>query len=413
MPQQPEPLRALALLIAPWVLISPERKIRGLVSTRNYAGIAIVGGGPGGLALARLLQMRGFWVQVLEKDSSPDARSQGGTLDLHHDSGQVAIEAMQLQREFARLSRPEGQATRILDKTGRVLLDEQPGPDELFRPEIDRSDLRKLLLGSLAPDTVTWNAHVSSIEPCEGGRWRLVHGEGVSHEYDLVVGCDGAWSRIRRALSLEEPVYSGITSIESDIRFADRTVPELSKRIGPGSLFALGDGKVLSAQRGSSGNIRVSAGFAVDQDWLSRCGIDFTLPEVARAALRDEFAGWAEEWVKIWGAVDGPFTPRLYYRLSPEHRWQTHDGITLLGDAAHLMTPFGGQGANLAMLDAVDLADCLCDTSFATRTDSLRAFEDKMCRRSSDAAGQTQKNQDLFFGPNAAERLAELLQNHT
>jgi 2-polyprenyl-6-methoxyphenol hydroxylase-like FAD-dependent oxidoreductase len=217
---------------------------------------------------------------------------------------------------------------------------------------------------------------------------------------------------VRRELSLDEPVYSGITSIEANIRLADHTVPELSARIGLGSYFALGDGKALMAQRQCNGDIRVSAAFAVSEDWLTTCGIDFSDSNAARAALQSEFAGWAGEVQSIWDAVEDSFIPRPYYRLPYLHRWETRAGVTLLGDAAHVMTPFAGQGANLAMLDAVDLADCLCDAGFAGQVEALQAFEDKMCIRSGAAALETQKNQELFFGPRAAERVAELMQGH-
>ncbi len=142
--------------------------------------IAIIGGGPSGLTLARLLQLRatgaaaGTRVLVFERDASPEARSQGGSLDLHHNSGQLAISACELDEEFARLSRPEGQTFNVYDIHGAVALHRPPPPPgatgELSRPEIDRRTLRDLLAGSLLPGTLQWNKQLTKVCFFRGGK---------------------------------------------------------------------------------------------------------------------------------------------------------------------------------------------------------------------------------------------------
>lgn len=89
--------------------------------------VTIIGGGPGGLTLARILQKRGYEVTVYERENSASSRGQGGTLDLHAESGQEALKEAGLIDKFWEHARPEGQDTRILDKTGKVLGDKNMG----------------------------------------------------------------------------------------------------------------------------------------------------------------------------------------------------------------------------------------------------------------------------------------------
>ena len=106
--------------------------------------IAIIGGGPGGLTLARILQKHGIHATVYEQEHSANARSQGGSLDLHHESGLKALREADLFNDFLKCARYESQHMRVLDKKGVVYLDEgEMGPlpeigDEQSRPEIDR-----------------------------------------------------------------------------------------------------------------------------------------------------------------------------------------------------------------------------------------------------------------------------------
>ena len=356
--------------------------------------------------------MRGFTVHVYERDASPEARTQGGTLDLHADSGQIAIEALGLQSEFARLSRPEGQATRILDQHANVLLDEVPAPDDLFRPEIDRGDLRNLLLHSLRPGTVQWNTRVVTTTEL-GTRRVLVFEDGIETTVDLLIGCDGAWSHLRSLLTPGKPIYSGITYVETGIPLADTNAPEIAEIVGNGSMFALADEKAIMAQRNGGGYIRLYLAFAVEENWAQECGINFRLASRARAALLELFHGWHPQLRRILEVSEDRFLPRPLFRLPYPQQWPTQSTLTLLGDAAHLMTPFAGQGANLAMLDAVDLANHLTSPGFPTTLDALRAFESTMLQRSNAAAAETQTNQDICFGPNPAQSLAEVMQAHT
>lgn len=381
-------------------------------NTIKQLQIAIIGTGPGGLTLARLLQQRGFAVTVYERDASRDARPQGGTLDLHDDSGQRAIRAMGLEQEFAAVSRPEGQATRLMNKSGRVLWDEVPEEGENFRPEIDRSTLRDLLMDSLLPQTILWDSQVVQLTALPNEKWLVATRDDRQNIYDLVVGCDGGSSQARAPLSSAVPIYSGVTYIESGIVSSDTAAPDISSLVGGGTLFALGDAKAIIAQRNGGGYLRLYIAFATEETWNKNCGIDFNVPASARTALLNLFVDWAPELRRLIEGTEDRFIARPLYRLPFAHHWQTRPGLTLLGDAAHLMTPFAGQGANLAMLDAVDLVDCLTDATFPSLTEALAAFEKTMLERSHHAATETQYNQELCFGPEAAERFAQQMQSY-
>ncbi|MEV0150459.1 MULTISPECIES: FAD-dependent monooxygenase [unclassified Nonomuraea] len=113
--------------------------------------VSIVGAGPGGLTCARILQRHGIPVTVYDRDPHPEARNQGGTLDLHADDGQLALREAGLIDAFFRLARPEGQEMRRLDPAGRLLGHHVPAEGELFKPEIDRGRLREAFSGWSPP----------------------------------------------------------------------------------------------------------------------------------------------------------------------------------------------------------------------------------------------------------------------
>ena len=120
----------------------------------SSASIAVVGGGIGGLVLARILQRHDISCTVYELDATADARRQGGLLDLHVESGQLALREAGLHDEFCRLVRPQAEAIRVMDKAGTVFIDQAPpdSSDTSGRPEVDRTELRALLLDSLTRD---------------------------------------------------------------------------------------------------------------------------------------------------------------------------------------------------------------------------------------------------------------------
>ncbi|WP_067814305.1 FAD-dependent oxidoreductase [Actinomadura kijaniata] len=343
--------------------------------------IAIVGAGPGGLVCARVLQRHRIPVTVFEREADLAARSQGGSLDIRADTGQPALRAAGLFEEFLALARPEGQETRLMDRDATLLHHHLPQPGDVAAPEIDRGRLRALLLDSLAPGTVRWGQAARAAAPLPDGGARLELADGTVEDFDLVVGADGAWSRIRPAVSDARPVHGGIDFVEIHFADADERHPAIADLVGNGSMFANAGRKSLIAQRDGDGGIRVYAAFRGPLDWNADLDLDDT--DAVRARLLDIYEGFDDRLLDLLRRNEGPFISRPLYVLPVPHTWERVPGITLLGDAAHLMPPVG-VGANLAMLDGAELAQAVI--AHPTIDAALNAYESVMLPRSAEEA---------------------------
>jgi 2-polyprenyl-6-methoxyphenol hydroxylase-like FAD-dependent oxidoreductase len=370
-----------------------------MVNMKAGARIAIVGGGPGGLTLARILQTRGINVEVFERDHDANERPQGGTLDLHPESGQIAVHLAGLDEQFRAIARYEDQGMVRLGKTGQVLFEMKTEEGSGDRPEVDRTALRQMLLDSLEPSVVRWGSNLSAIRQTDDGRYELELKEAIEGPFDLVVGADGAWSRVRPLVSNATPTYTGVTFIEFGLDEVDQKHPAVAHLVGHGSMFALAENKGLIAQRNGHGHIRVYAGMRVEQGWETSHGFDATNAHSAREWLLDQFAGWDERLLALIRESDDRFVVRPLFMLPVGHRWSFRSGVTLLGDAAHLMSPFSGEGVNLAMTDAADLAIAIseCDTL----DEAVCRYEQKMFTRAEEAARGADEGLNKAFSANS------------
>jgi 2-polyprenyl-6-methoxyphenol hydroxylase-like FAD-dependent oxidoreductase len=358
------------------------------------ARISVIGAGPGGLTCARILQQRGIEVTVHDREPDPDARNQGGTLDLRADDGQLALREAGLIDEFFKLARPEGQEMRQMDLTGEILFHSVPEADDLFKPEIDRGQLRDLLLTSLRPGTVQWGRTLVSIGgPADGPR--LLHfADGTSVETDLVIGADGAFSKVRPAVSSAVPGYTGVSFLEAWFSDVDNRHPDIAQLVGPGSAAAADGDRGLFAQRNSGNHIRVYIIQRVPADWITASGLTTEDTAGIRARLLDEFADWSPRLRRMITDNEGPYVDRPLFALPVPHTWEHVPTVTLLGDAAHLMPPLG-VGVNLAMLDACDLALALADSS--TVDEAIRTYEKVMLPRSAEMARMTENGGEFLL----------------
>ncbi|MEU2247137.1 NAD(P)/FAD-dependent oxidoreductase [Streptomyces sp. NPDC019224] len=341
--------------------------------------IAVIGAGPGGLTCARILQRYGIPVTVHDRESGPWSRDQGGTLDLDEDNGQKALREAGLLDDFFRLSRPEGQEMRQLDTSGRVLFHHVPGAGERFKPEIDRGTLRRLLLDSLEPGTVRWSRTLRSVEGPAGGPRRLRFADGTVVEADLVIGADGAWSTVRRALSDATPEYTGTSFLEAWFHDVENEHPAVAALVGPGSAAAADGERGLFAQRNSDDHIRVYVIQRVPADWITAAGLAVEDTAAIRSLLLERYRDWAPDLRRLFTDNDGRYVDRPIHALPVPHTWDHDPAVTLLGDAAHLMPPLG-VGVNLAMLDAFELALALARHD--TVGEAVRAYEGTMLPRS-------------------------------
>ncbi|MEV5770709.1 FAD-dependent monooxygenase [Streptomyces antimycoticus] len=365
--------------------------------------IAIVGAGLGGLALARVLHVNGIDAVVYEREASRDARGQGGMLDIH--SGQRALREAGLIDQFHAIARGEGQDMRLLEPDGTLLLQEDtPDDAPLERPEVDRADLRNLLLDSLPEGVVRWGRAFTS---ADSGLLRFA--DGSSATYDLLVGADGAQSRVRALLTDARPEHIGQNIVEVGIPDIDHTHPDLAAMVGRGNYWVLGNGLSLAAQRNGDGRVRIGLSFYnTAEDWFATSGIPFDDPAAARARLIDLLAGWDSRFTALIAACDDTVVPRSITTLPIGLTWPSTPDVTLLGDAAHLMPPVG-EGANMALLDGA-----LLGLALAAHPDdfpaAVKEYEREMFERTSAAARMSADMQELLMSPDAAQKLLAFFQ---
>ncbi|WP_158989830.1 NAD(P)/FAD-dependent oxidoreductase [Mucilaginibacter sp. L196] len=379
------------------------------MSSINNKTIAIVGGGPGGLTLARLLQMNGANVKVYDRDLNKDARVQGATLDLHEESGLHALHQAGLMDAFNANYRPGADALRIADKDANILWDDDATPrEETNRPEIDRGPLRKILLESLQPDTVVWDSNFVSLTP-EGNGWKLHFKNGTSAIADIVIGADGANSKIRPYITPIKAFFAGMTAIEGAVYNAEVASPKIYKLLNDGKIFAMGDSKSFIVSSKGDGSMTFYPGFNSTENWSKNSGIDFNDKAQVLAWFKQEFTGWDEVWQEVFENAEPKFIPRPQYCMPLDQTWEALPNLTMLGDAAHLMPPYAGEGVNMAMLDAVELAECLLNDSYTDTKSAIAAYEKQMRKRASEIAAITLESTAALHSPGAINYLISII----
>ncbi|KAF2120146.1 hypothetical protein BDV96DRAFT_595722 [Lophiotrema nucula] len=341
--------------------------------------IAIIGAGLGGCILARLLHQNNMPCTIIEGEASIDYRSQGGTLDLRRPSGLLAVRKAGLCDEFVKHARYIGEYLHLTDKNLVTWLkrgaSKQGEKDPLQEaPEINRAELRKMLIES-----------------------RSLHFENkvVERELDLIVSADGAFSKVRQILTSERPFHSGTGVFR--IPDAEKKAPECYKFVNRGSVFAYSDCKNINGQQLGDGSLYISYWSRREEDWMKKVDFDTKdMDAVRKHLLENEISDWAPELRQLIEKAEGPVRARNLYMLPVGCRFEHQEGVAVLGDAAHVMTPFAGIGVNTAFCDALLLADQIIEYPKAGEQaldlDSyILKYEDKMWAEAKD-------KQELTYG---------------
>jgi len=368
--------------------------------------IAIIGGGPGGLTLARLLQLKGVNVKVYERDIDKNARVQGSPLDLHDDSGLAALRKANLLDEFKKNYLVGADKTTITNAMAEVIFSDHETEQsedfghEHFRPEIDRGALRKILLDSLHPENIVWDSHFLSMEK-QGEGW-LLHFKNDKNAYaDIVIGADGANSKIRPYITDIKSFYSGITMLEGNVYEAEKYVPNISAILRGGKIMAFGNEKDILMGQKANGEIGFYASFKAEENWATKSGLDFSNKAQILEWFKMTYSEWSNVWHELFENATTPFIPRPINCMPLNQTWEALPNVTILGDAAHLMPPFAGEGVNMAMLDALELSERLTTNQHNSMQDAISFYETNMRKRASRMAEESLENGERMHSENA------------
>ena len=323
---------------------------------QDIKNIAIIGGGPGGLMLGLLLQQQGFNYTIFEKAHENINSERGGSLDIHEESGQLPLKVAGIYDNFRDLARYEGEDTRILDKKGTIYLDED-AEGEGGRPEIDRGELCDIILEQINPKHIKYGYTFQELEQLSNGQVNVKFKNGESEHFDLVIGSDGAFSNVRPYLTNEDIQYAGISMIELNVENVENLYPDLYRFNKQGKVMALGDDQAILAQLNGDGSIKVYVSYRMDSDTLDEYK-ELSQPEL-KQKLKDNFKDWDSELQKYIDYANDEVLFRRIYMLPIGLEWNHNSSITLIGDAAHLMSPFAGEGVNMALYDAYLCAESI------------------------------------------------------
>jgi 2-polyprenyl-6-methoxyphenol hydroxylase-like FAD-dependent oxidoreductase len=215
---------------------------------------------------------------------------------------------------------------------------------------------------------------------------------------------------------------------EGSIQLTNPIYATAKDEAGPGALFSSGGGKELALQQIADGSYLVYMGLMVAEDFhltTTHLTTEADGTEAARHLLLSSsefYSSWSSQLRTFIEHAEGPFRPwPLYHLPADQVSWDQETaprGITLIGDAAHVSTPFAGEGVNCSMLDAVTLFDCIVKhhsdgqpNSLPISDDALQAalveYERDMFPRGSDLIQRSNTIGDHMYSQNGAQQFLD------
>ncbi|HKO82826.1 MAG TPA: FAD-dependent monooxygenase, partial [Chitinophagaceae bacterium] len=268
-----------------------------------------------------------------------------------------------------------------------------------------------ILLESLQHDTLVWDSHFISMEKHHEG-WFLHFKNSSSVYADIVIAADGANSKIRPYITNIKAFYSGVTMLEVNVYNAEKQAPHIYKLLNGGKIMAFGNAKCLLMGSKGSGDVGFYTSFKTNEDWGANNGLDYSDKTQLLEWFKKEYSAWGSTWYELFENAATPVIPRPIYCMPLDQTWETLTNLTMLGDAAHVMPPFAGEGVNMAMLDALELSECLTSDGFNCLQEAISFYEINMRKRAAIAARESLKNGERMHSEGALDEMLKMFSGH-